>query len=301
MMEDILAMMSEEFCGVRPGSLSLLDDCGGYWGRSEVHDGDSLTDEDGEILDFSRMLWPENDTSFLQSTAPFADFTLPFGEYFLESFSDEIPPDPVSPEQVAPCSPLPIAKLPEIDEMGSVLLHPMSSSLTDDLETECSSPSTGGVPMSLSLPADALDVTDVRDVSDPLPKVDPPVVVAEVERGLPAQMKSPTRKGGKSWRKLTGMHAIVKCEESDFQCDLKVARSPGDRRLKKMEQNKTAALRYRQRKRQECEAVSVEQEELESRNRELHSKADALSRELHYLRDLMMEVEKAKRCQKANP
>lgn len=293
-------MMSEEFCGVLPGSLSLLGDCGGYWGGSEVQDGDSLTDEDGDIFDFSSMPWTEN-ISLLQSPAPFADLTLPFGDSFLESFADDcIPPDPVSPEQVAPRSPLPIAKLPKTGKMGLVS-HPMGSLVPDELETECPSPSTGSVPKSPSLLTNALDVIDVHDISDLLPKVDPPVVVAEVKQDLPAQIKCSTRKGGKSGRRISGMHAVVKCEESDFECNLKVVGSLNNRRLKKKEQNKTAALRYRQRKRQECEAVSVEQEELESRNRELRGKADALSRELHYLHDLMMEVKKAKRCQKAHP
>ncbi|XP_037114542.1 cyclic AMP-dependent transcription factor ATF-4 isoform X1 [Syngnathus acus] len=65
-----------------------------------------------------------------------------------------------------------------------------------------------------------------------------------------------------------------------------------EKKLKKMEQNKTAATRYRQKKRVEQEQLSVEREDLESRNRELAERADAISREIQYLKDLMEEVRK---------
>ncbi|XP_061626373.1 cyclic AMP-dependent transcription factor ATF-4 [Phyllopteryx taeniolatus] len=65
-----------------------------------------------------------------------------------------------------------------------------------------------------------------------------------------------------------------------------------EKKLKKMEQNKTAATRYRQKKRVEQEQLSVECEALETRNRELAERADAISREIHYLKDLMEEVRK---------
>ncbi|XP_076871870.1 cyclic AMP-dependent transcription factor ATF-4 [Brachyhypopomus gauderio] len=67
-----------------------------------------------------------------------------------------------------------------------------------------------------------------------------------------------------------------------------------DKKLKKMEQNKTAATRYRQKKRVEQESLNVECAELENRNRELQEKADSISREIQYLKDLMEEVRSAK-------
>ncbi|KAK0137460.1 Cyclic AMP-dependent transcription factor ATF-4 [Merluccius polli] len=67
-----------------------------------------------------------------------------------------------------------------------------------------------------------------------------------------------------------------------------------EKKLKKMEQNKTAATRYRQKKRVEQEVLSVECGELETRNQELAEKVDALSREIKYLKDLMEEVRNAK-------
>ncbi|XP_072539584.1 cyclic AMP-dependent transcription factor ATF-4 [Salminus brasiliensis] len=67
-----------------------------------------------------------------------------------------------------------------------------------------------------------------------------------------------------------------------------------DKKLKKMEQNKTAATRYRQKKRVEQESLNSECTELEKRNRELSEKADSISREIQYLKDLIEEVRSAK-------
>ncbi|XP_074518548.1 cyclic AMP-dependent transcription factor ATF-4 [Halichoeres trimaculatus] len=68
-----------------------------------------------------------------------------------------------------------------------------------------------------------------------------------------------------------------------------------EKKLKKMEQNKTAATRYRQKKRVEQELLGTEMEELEKRNHELKEKAESISREIQYLKDLMEEVRKHRR------
>ncbi|KAM9792820.1 cyclic AMP-dependent transcription factor ATF-4 [Neosynchiropus ocellatus] len=65
-----------------------------------------------------------------------------------------------------------------------------------------------------------------------------------------------------------------------------------ERKLKKMEQNKTAATRYRQKKRVEQELLNDEREELEKKNQELEEKAAAISKEIQYLRNLMEEARK---------
>lgn len=67
-----------------------------------------------------------------------------------------------------------------------------------------------------------------------------------------------------------------------------------DKKKKKMEQNKTAATRYRQKKRAEQDAISAECRELEGKNDILNEKAESLSKEIQYLKDLMEEVRKAK-------
>ncbi|XP_017337776.1 cyclic AMP-dependent transcription factor ATF-4 [Ictalurus punctatus] len=74
---------------------------------------------------------------------------------------------------------------------------------------------------------------------------------------------------------------------------------PVDKKLKKMEQNKTAATRYRQKKRVEQETLNAECMELEKRNNALAEKADSISREIQYLKDLLEEVRSAKNRKKS--
>ncbi|KAJ8406703.1 hypothetical protein AAFF_G00296190 [Aldrovandia affinis] len=74
-----------------------------------------------------------------------------------------------------------------------------------------------------------------------------------------------------------------------------------EKKLKKMEQNKTAATRYRQKKRVEQESLSSECGRLEQRNRELAEKADSISKEIQYLKDLIEEVRNAKNRKKGRP
>lgn len=68
----------------------------------------------------------------------------------------------------------------------------------------------------------------------------------------------------------------------------------GDRKQKKRDQNKSAALRYRQRKRAEGEALEGECQGLEARNRELRERAESVEREIQYVKDLLIEVYKAR-------
>ncbi|XP_051742409.1 LOW QUALITY PROTEIN: activating transcription factor 4b [Ctenopharyngodon idella] len=66
------------------------------------------------------------------------------------------------------------------------------------------------------------------------------------------------------------------------------------KKLKKMEQNKTAATRYRQKKRAEQEALQSECTVLEERNQELVEKAESIAKEIQYLKELMEEVKRAR-------
>nr|XP_020737084.1 cyclic AMP-dependent transcription factor ATF-4-like [Odocoileus virginianus texanus] len=66
-----------------------------------------------------------------------------------------------------------------------------------------------------------------------------------------------------------------------------------DKKLQKMEQNKTAAIRYRQNG-AEQEALAGECNELEKKNEALKEKADSLAKEIQYLKDLIKEVRKAR-------
>lgn len=59
---------------------------------------------------------------------------------------------------------------------------------------------------------------------------------------------------------------------------------------RKREQNKTAALRYRQKKKGEKSDIETRRAELEEKNEELKAKVDSLSNEINYLKKLWSEV-----------
>ncbi|CAI5674683.1 unnamed protein product [Oreochromis niloticus] len=71
-------------------------------------------------------------------------------------------------------------------------------------------------------------------------------------------------------------------------------RLPRDKKQKKMEQNKTAATRYRQKKRAEKDSLAEEHVLLERKNVELTEKAESMAREIEYLKELMEEVRMAR-------
>jgi len=67
-----------------------------------------------------------------------------------------------------------------------------------------------------------------------------------------------------------------------------------ERKLRKKQQNRDAALRYRQKKKDEQGVIDLECDALEKRNVELHSKVDSMTKEIQYLKDLLMEIYAAK-------
>jgi cyclic AMP-dependent transcription factor ATF-4 len=67
-----------------------------------------------------------------------------------------------------------------------------------------------------------------------------------------------------------------------------------EKRMRKKEQNKNAATRYRQKKKAEIEEILSEEKGLEENNAELQLKVSDLSREIKYLKGLMRDLFKAK-------
>lgn len=63
-----------------------------------------------------------------------------------------------------------------------------------------------------------------------------------------------------------------------------------DRRLRKKEQNKTAATRYRIKKKVELDILLDEEAALEQRNLQLQMQHDELANEVRYLKKLMREI-----------
>jgi len=64
----------------------------------------------------------------------------------------------------------------------------------------------------------------------------------------------------------------------------------GDRKQRKQQQNKTAAQKYRQKKRGEQGLVMTEYEQLERRNIELRTRVEEMTREVDYLKGLIEEI-----------
>lgn len=65
---------------------------------------------------------------------------------------------------------------------------------------------------------------------------------------------------------------------------------PEDKRLRKKEQNKTAATRYRMKKKAELDLLLDEEAQLEERHRHLQAQYDDLASEVRYLKKLFREV-----------
>ncbi|XP_077361403.1 uncharacterized protein atf5a [Festucalex cinctus] len=91
---------------------------------------------------------------------------------------------------------------------------------------------------------------------------------------------------------------LESCRLKEDHCAAKyefdVAEGGGERKQKKRDQNKTAAHRYRQRKRAELDSLEEQLHCLEGRNRELRDKAESVEREIQYVKDLLIEVYKAR-------
>lgn len=67
-----------------------------------------------------------------------------------------------------------------------------------------------------------------------------------------------------------------------------------DKKVRKKEQNKNAATRYRQKKKQEIKEIVGEEQELVDYNVKLHDQVKELNREIGYLKGLMRDLFKAK-------
>lgn len=65
-----------------------------------------------------------------------------------------------------------------------------------------------------------------------------------------------------------------------------------DRRERKKQQNRTAALRYREKKRSQQDILEQEADELQKKNTALRDKVESIKKEMKYLKDLMAEVQR---------
>ena len=80
----------------------------------------------------------------------------------------------------------------------------------------------------------------------------------------------------------------------------KKQRTP-EQKSRKMAQNRTAASRYRVKKKDELKIMTEEAEKLEEKNKDLKGKVDGLRNEIDYLKNLMLDVIKARLTKGATP
>lgn len=224
--------------------------------------------------------------------------------------------EPPSPAP-SPCPPSPVCTLEVESEVDVLEAEKMATSVTATIIPDPS----GNIhtsPIVLSLPASGHIVVVLTNKNEPplvsLPdqsiKSSPPSSDCESDSGIESISSSPTRfpsspstpasTAGSSRTKPYSKPESTTLSSPTAKAPRVKSVSGGapkvvEKKLKKMEQNKTAATRYRQKKRVEQEQLSTELQGLEQRNQELAEKAESISREIQYLKDLMEEVRKHRR------
>lgn len=223
------------------------------------------------------------------------------------------PPSPVP----SLCPPSPVCTLEVESEVDVLEAEKMATSVTATIIPDPSGNIHTTSPIVLSLPASGHIVVVLTNKNEPplvsLPdqsiKSSPPSSDCESDSGIESISSSPTRfPSSPSTPASTAGSSRTKpySKPESTTLSLPTAKVPRvksvsgapkvvEKKLKKMEQNKTAATRYRQKKRVEQEQLSTELQGLEQRNRELAEKAESISREIQYLKDLMEEVRKHRR------
>lgn len=205
-------------------------------------------------VDYSVLLTPESQHSYRHPGSPQSQGTLDGSD-----FSDLLDDLPCDPNSMYTFSPSGIEEPPQPGQSQFSTLEELLLSPTKMQYIPEYNPAAPPLPL-----GEQLGVVSAKDISgmDDIHKL--------LQAPLPAQ--GPIPKCG------------VKRQTS------RDGRTKSEKKQRKKEQNKTAALRYRQRKREEQEMLDKKQEELEKDNRQLRGQVDSLEREIMYLRNLMEEV-----------
>ncbi|GAA6222241.1 cyclic AMP-dependent transcription factor ATF-4-like isoform X2 [Lates japonicus] len=224
--------------------------------------------------------------------------------------------EPPSPAP-SPSPPSPVYTLELGSEVDVLDAEKMATSLTAAIIPDPSGSIQPNNPIVLSIPTSAhfvvvltnKDETSLVALPDPSIKTPPPSSDCDDDSGfesvasspprLPSPPPTPSQTAGSSRTKPYSKPepATASSPSTKVSRVKSVSGAPKvvEKKLKKMEQNKTAATRYRQKKRVEQDLLNTECEELEKRNHELMEKAESISREIQYLKDLMEEVRKHRR------
>lgn len=223
------------------------------------------------------------------------------------------PPSPVP----SPSPPSPTYTLELGSEVDVLDAEKMATSLTAAIIPDPSGSIQTTSPIVLSLPTSGHIVVVLANKDEPsllsLPdrsiEISPPASDCDSDSGIESVVSSPTHPpsppptpsstaGSSRTKPYSKPEPTTSSSPAATTSRVKsVSGAPRvvEKKLKKMEQNKTAATRYRQKKRVEQELLGTELQGLEKRNHELTEKAESISREIQYLKDLMEEVRKHRR------
>ncbi|KAK1886778.1 Cyclic AMP-dependent transcription factor ATF-4 [Dissostichus eleginoides] len=201
----------------------------------------------------------------------------------------------------------------EVKEDKVVVLksEPPSDAVTLELGSEGDVLDVLSSPVLLPSPPPSGHILVVNALPDQPIKTSPPSSDSESDSGIesftdspPRRLSSPPTQTLPSSSRTKPYSKKTEPSSSSSSISIKMKSVSGapkvvEKKLKKMEQNKTAATRYRQKKRVEQDLVSEECEELMKKNEALEERAKAISREINYLKELMEEVRRRRNKSKA--
>ncbi|XP_034056677.1 cyclic AMP-dependent transcription factor ATF-4 [Gymnodraco acuticeps] len=221
-------------------------------------------------------------------------------------------PLPLDPHLDAFHSSLPLPLDPHLEEEVVLKSEPPSPAFTLDLGSEEDVLDVLSSPVVLPSPPSSGHMLVVNALSDQPIKTSPPSSDCESDSGIESFTDSPPRLLSSPPTPTLPSSSRTKpyskkpepSSSSSSSISIKMKSVSGapkvvEKKLKKMEQNKTAATRYRQKKRVEQDLVSEECEELMKKNEALEERAEAISREIRYLTELMEEVRRRRNKSKA--
>ncbi|KAM9844104.1 activating transcription factor 4b [Aulostomus maculatus] len=197
----------------------------------------------------------------------------------------EIKSEPTSPDVESSCSPADTLDLGSEVDVSASEVKPVVVSVVPQVQRLVFSLSPTRIMLVLA-PKDKAGIANVNPVPEVVhssPPASPPPTSSRSRPYPEPNYKASTPSPSNTVGSLPGASGEEKV----------TLKAPKNKKLKKMEQNKTAATRYRQKKRAEQEVLSSTHAVLERKNMELKEKAESIAREIKYLKELMEEVQLA--------
>ncbi|XP_031734106.1 activating transcription factor 4b [Anarrhichthys ocellatus] len=222
-----------------------------------------------------------------EQEGPCLPLCVPEPQQELEIKSEPASPDPPSPLVDSPSSPAYTLDLGSEVDVTESEAKPVVASVVSQVQRLVFSLPTTRIVLVLA-PKDEIGITttNVTTTSQIVHCSPPP----KPSRSRP--YPEPTYEGSPPSPSATTVKVKSPQEaDGDQRATLK---APKSKKLKKMAQNKTAATRYRQKKKVEQDTLLDEHGLLERKNLELNEKAESLAREIEYLKELMEEVGQAR-------